>query len=370
MVKLNYSYLLTIMLVLFSSQAYSQLRCTNKLLTEIAEQLSNVVPFDDYVDEMMISSISKNKPIVFQRNSEGLVEHIGIKFFHREVVQKHPSPIYHFIERYFLELLLLSTQEEIDTKLRMERVSISSEVFSLIDMKKGLRDIVAAVSDDLSIYVTCNNNRCTASCMKDNKVIARIYFPIRYELITGYSKLEAESSIYPALLNFKPTIYQAYPETYMSVFKEGLYSANDDFFVTENIISTSYYRKTEDGYLPVYDSSLVELSVYNLFNTNYNWNVEVCVEQNMYGGKKMSYCVPLVQLTGFLKSQGCSLYTGIQKIDKDQINGVLMAVNMELGYQHIMRFNINKDMFKNPEQHSVKIKMYSYVPIHNVSSLM
>ena len=370
MKKLAYLYLLTFMLIIFSSKVYSQSRCTNKLLTEIAGQLSDMTSTNEFIGEMVILSISKDKPIVFQRNSEGVIDHIGIKFFHREVIQKHPSPIYYFIERYFLELLLLPTQEEINTKLRMERVSINSEIFSMIDMKKGLRDIVSAVSDDLSIYITCTNNRCTASCLKDNKVIARIHFPIRYELITGYTKIEAESSIYPALLNFKPNEYQFLSESYMSVFKEGIYSANDEYFVTENIVSTSYYQKKEDLYVPVYDSSLAELSVYNLFNTNYDWDVEACVEQNMYGGKKMTYSVPLVQLTTFLKSQNCNLYTGIQEIDKNQIKGVLMAVNMELGYQHIMRFSMNKDILKMPEQNSVKIKMYSYVPIHNVSSLM
>ena len=370
MKKLAYLYLLTFLLMVFPSQVYSQSRCTNKLLTEIAEQLSEISSTNDFVDEMIISSISKSKPIVFHRNSEGIIDHIGIKFFHREVIQKHPSPIYYFIERYFLELLLLPTQEEVNTKLRMERVSISSEMFSMIDVKNGLRDIVSAVSDDLSIYITCTNNRCAASCIKDNKVIARIHFPIRYELITGYTKLEAENSIYLALLNFKPNDFQFLPESSMSAFKEGIYSANDDFHVAEYIISTSYYRKKEDLYVPVYDSSLPELSVYNLFNTSYDWNVEACVEQNMYGGKKMTYCVPLVQLTTFLKSQGCNLYTGIQNIDKNQISGVLMAVNMELGYQHIMRFSMNTDVLTMPKQNSVKIKMYSYVPIHNVSSLM
>ena len=370
MKKMAFLHLLTFLLIIFSSKAYSQSRCTNKLLTEIAEQLSEISSTNEFVDEMIISPISKSKPIVFHRNSEGIIDHIGIKFFHRDVIQKHPSPIYYFIERYFLELLLLPTQEEVNTKLRMERVSISSEMFSMIDLKNGLRDIVSAVSDDLSIYITCTNNRCTASCIKDNKVIARIHFPIRHELITGYTKLEAESSIYLALLNFKPNEYEFLPESYMSVFKEGLYSANDDFYVAEYIVSTSYYRKKEDLYVPIYDSSLPELSVYNLFNTSYNWNVEALVEQNMYGGKKMSFSVPLAQLTSFLKNQGCNLYTGIQKINESQISGVLMAVNMELGYQHIMRFSMNTDVLKSPEKNSVKITMYSYVPIHNVSSLM
>ena len=47
-----------------------------------------------------------------------------------------------------------------------------------------------------------------------------------------------------------------------------------------------------------------------------------------------------------------------------------MAVNMELGYQHIMMFTFNKSLFDKPAGQQIKIKMYSYVPIHNVSSLL
>ena len=370
MKQLRFSYLLFLLLLTFSSKVYSQIRCKNILLTEIVNQLSSVASFDEQVDEIIISSISEDKPIIFQKNTRGVIEHIGIKIFPREVIQKHPSPIYHFLERYFLELLLLPSQEDIYTKLRMERVSISSEIFSMLDIKEGLCNIVSAVTDDSSIYVTSTNNRCTVSCIKDNNVIVRIHFPIRHELITGYTKLEAERSIYPALLNYNSYQYHYLPESEMSVYKGGLYSANDDYYVTEDIISTSYYQKLDGLYMPVYDSSLLELSVFNLFNTSYDWNVEACVEQNLYGGEKKSYNLPLARFTSFLKDQGCNLYTGIKNTDKNQVDGVVMAVNIELGYQHIMMFSFNKDILITPEDFPVKIKMYSFVPIHNISSLL
>ena len=71
----------------------------------------------------------------------------------------------------------------------------------------------------------------------------------------------------------------------------------------------------------------------------------------------------------FFKSKNCALYTGVRKYDKSVIEGVMMAVNMELGYQHILMFSLDKTLFDNPENQQVKVQMYSYVPIHNVSSL-
>lgn len=83
----------------------------------------------------------------------------------------------------------------------------------------------------------------------------------------------------------------------------------------------------------------------------------------------MSYTEPLAKVMDFYISQGCKLYTGIRKYDKSTIEGVVIAVNTELGYQHLLNFSLQKDLFENPKGQQVKMKVYSYIPIHNVSSM-
>ena len=75
------------------------------------------------------------------------------------------------------------------------------------------------------------------------------------------------------------------------------------------------------------------------------------------------------KLVRYLSQQNCLVYTGIQKYDKSMIGGSLMAVNMELGYQHLLMFSFSKDLIDRPKEHTIKIKMYSFIPIHNISSL-
>lgn len=347
----------------------AQVKCANKLLAEIAGQLPDIGLDGGFQGEIVVPAISKSKPLIVLRDNQGVINHIGIKFFDRDVISRHPSPIYQFIERYFLELLLLPTQEEINTKLRMEHVSITSDVFPKASMKKNLQNIVSTVPQDFSVYITSNNNQYSASCLDNNRLLAKISFPVRYEMITGLTKLEAENSIYPELLMSGKQAYTPLDGEYMSTYKDNLYCAHEDYYVTEDIISTSYYNKVGEEYLPIFSSDFLKESVYNLFNTGYDWGVNAEVEQNLYGGKKNSFTISLSHLVNFLKSKDCSLYTGVRKFDKQKIEGVLMAVNMELGYQHIMMFTFNKDVFKSPDNNKVKIKMYSYVPIHNISSL-
>lgn len=353
----------------FSLNVHSQVKCTNKLLADIVEQLPDIDLDKGFSGEVVVPIVSNDKPVIVQRDSEGRISHIGIKFFDRMIIEKHPTPVYHFIERYFLELLLLNNQEEISTKLRMERVHITSEIYSMIALKEGLQNIVSGVSPDVSVYITCNNNRYVASCMSENKMIAKISFPVRNELITGFTKLESENSFYPELLMHTMQDYQPLTSVYMSAYKDDMYSANDDYYVTEDIVSSSYYEKKGEDYVPVFSSTHLEESVYNLFNSGYDWNIEAEVEQNLYGGKKVTFNISLAKLVRFMMHKQCSLYTGIRNYDKKKIEGVLMCVNMELGYQHILMFSFNKEVLNNPSENKVSIKMYNYVPIHNISSL-
>ena len=126
----------------------------------------------------------------------------------------------------------------------------------------------------------------------------------------------------------------------------------------------------DSEYIPVFSIDYLKESVNNLFNTGYDWGVEADVEQDMYGNKKNHFTISLAQLVNYLKSKNCSLYTGVRKYDKSKIEGVLMAVNMELGYQHILMYTLDKNLIEKPNGAKVIVKMYSYVPIHNVSSIL
>jgi hypothetical protein len=47
-----------------------------------------------------------------------------------------------------------------------------------------------------------------------------------------------------------------------------------------------------------------------------------------------------------------------------------MAVNAELGYQHFLRFTVDGPVWQKPDSGNVSLKMYSFIPIHNISVLL
>lgn len=324
---------------------------------------------EEISEEMVLPSLCKSRPVVFDTNSQGVITHIGIKLFDRAIIAKHPSLLYFFVERYLLELLLMPNNQDIMTKLKMERVKIMSQIHPMLAVKEGIRKVCAEFSSHLSFSIICRNNRYIFSCMDKNRVLLEMDFPVRYELISGNTKLEAEQSFYPNLLMYKETEYTPLNETELFVYKDSLYCFNEDYYLTEDIISTSYYNKVENTIVPVFSPDILAESVYNLFNSGYDWGVKADVTQNMYGGKNLNYNIPLSKLILFLNQQNCLIYTGIQKYDKSVITGSVLAVNMEFGYQHLIMFSFPHDLIRHPDEHQVKIKMYCYIPIHNISSL-
>ena len=353
---------------LCSLPSFSQVRTTNKVLQEIIEQLPNSQLNSKGESEFEVPTISA-KPIVFNRNKEGIIDHVGIKLFNREILDKHPSPIYHFIERYLLELLLLPNNEEVALKLRMEKVKIASEVHRIVDYQKCIRQIIASFTSDCSILITCNSNHYIVSCITDNRNLLKMAFPVRNELITGFTKLEAENSIYLSLLAHQVDKAEPLTLSDVSIYKDSLYAYNEDYYATEEIISTSYYRMEKKTLVPIFSENEMPESIFNLFNAGYDWGVNVEITQNLYGGKKQTYTLPLYRLVNFLHKQNCTLYTGIKKMGNETIEGTLLAVNAELGYQHLLSFNVSRKVFVHPKDTEVKIKMYSYIPIHNVWTL-
>ena len=157
-----------ICLFMIPTVSHAQSKCSNQRLTDIYEQLDQ-------------TKQTEHLPIVINKNPQGIIDHIGIKLFDKGLILTQVTPIYRFIERYFLELLLLSSQQEIMNKMKIERIKIDSDIHSMVSIKEGLQNIIDDFSLDQSVHIICHNNRYIVSFMKSNKNLLKMSFPVRYE---------------------------------------------------------------------------------------------------------------------------------------------------------------------------------------------
>lgn len=343
----------------------------NKLLQDIAQKLSS--SYDTVIEQpgdISIKAISASTPVFVHQSKEKVIDHIGLRLFDHKMVEKQHTLIFYFVERYILELLLSETDAVAQNRLQLERVKLSSDIPMKGTLRKDLQAIAAAFSTNLSYFLSNASNRYKLLCMNGQQTVLSIDFPARYELITGYTKLEAENAIYMNLLAYKPTDTSVPAGTDFQEKESGIYTTNNDYYMMDNIVSTSYYKKDGDTYQAIFSHNLPVESACNLFNSGIDYGATVEVTQSLYGNKSNTYEVPLNRLTSYLRSQKCSLYTAIQRMEKDKIHGALMAVNPELGYQHILTFTLDKSIIPNIKGKTIKMKMFSYVPIHNIASIM
>ena len=357
--------------LLFPVYIQGQNVCVNRTLQRIVEDIPDLSVESVPYSELTLSQIHKNRPIVITRNTEGEISHIGFKLFNRKVMEKHPSFLYNFVERYLLNLYLLSDEQARITRLKMDKVRISSEVHPFtVSIKQGLQRIMAEDTSQSSIYITCNGNRYVVSCFVDDKQLIAVSFPVRHELITGFSKVEAESSFLAELYSFEEMSQPPLSDLDMSAYKDTLFLSNDDFYATESIVSTAYYQKSGEHFIPLFTPDYPIESVYNLFNAYSKPDFMAELSQSLYGSELRTMEIPLRKLVSYLREQGCRIYTGITETDEVLLKGMVIAINSELGYQHLLSFSVDKTLLFSMERPKVKIKIYCYIPAHNISALL
>lgn len=360
-----------LVLLLLPTLLCGQTRYANKLLQEMAQQLSDSYGTDcGQPGETSIRLFQSETPLVVHQSEAKVTDHIGIKLFAPEMMAEQHTDIFRFTERYLLELLLAETDQLALDRLRLERIRLSSDIPMTGKFRRDLQTIAAAFSPHLSFYLSSVGNRYRLQCTDGQQNILTLEFPARYELITGYTKLEAENAVYMALLTYQPAATDTLAESDFQEKTPGIYTLNEDYYMMEDIVSTAYYQKEGNSFRPLFSASYPAESVCNLFNAETDLGVKAEVTQNLYGNKSNTYEIALHRLTSYLRFQGCQLYTAIQRMEKEKIHGAWMAVNPELGYQHIFTFTLNKSFFAGAKEKPIKVKMFSYVPIHNIASIM
>lgn len=347
----------------------SQNRCENALLENMVVQLaaSGMSGFDG--GEYIVPSLQIDRPVVVRKNRNGKVNQVGVKLFSRSIMLKHPSLLYGFVERYLLELLLLD-DAAILAKTKRERVSLSSDVCASVSTKFGIRQVINRFTENVSICITFGENRYHLSCMEEGKVVLSVKFPVRYELIAGYTQLEAENAFYPSVLMAAlDRSVQPLPSDIRRREEDSVWVGSEDYYAVEQMVSNAYYHVAGSDTVAVCERRYLLESVYNLFNAAGCPSVRLEVTQSLYGNKTQTFVCPLDRLLGYMRSQGCHVYTAVQDVRSRVIRGSAIAVNAELGYQHLMLFSLPNDWIEKPDEALVRIKLYTYIPIHNVASL-
>lgn len=271
------------------------------------------------------------------------IDHIGLQLFSEQMRSINTSPVYDFLERYFLQLKYPPTVKTASNMIR------DDEFKFLTGSMKTIGDI--RMTDDFAY--SNDNHRYIVAWSRDGKTLLSVSFPVEYQLISGENKIEAENNLLADIQN--------------SPIRKSI----DNLKRGENYINEHFSNRlyTQKGQLIASSKHPAETAANMMLSTNAKGEYNINISQISYGFQKKNYQVPLRQWISFCKANGCQLYFGIEKIaDDGAIDAVVLAFNQAENYNHVLTVSIPSKVISQ-HQGSIEARLYPYVPTHNVMNM-
>ena len=276
------------------------------------------------------------------RVEDQMVDHIGLQLFSDDIRLVGNSPIFDFLERYFLLLKYPTSVKTANLMMRDDQFQFLNGSLNTID---DLRP-----TDGFSYNY--DKHRYTATWERDGQTLLSVSFPVEYELISGENKIEAEENLQRAVRKAvirKQQDNGQQNDTYLDLFSNRLYFAGDQ------LIASSQHP--------------AETAANMMLSTNAPGNYSLSITQISYGFKRKVFDVPLHQWIAFCQNSGCELYFGVENIEPNgDISAVVLAVNDAENYNHVLTVTIPANIIDR-RQGTLTARLYPYVPTHNVMNM-
>lgn len=307
------------------------------------QRLSKLLAVDEATLKDGYNYLTVNGQQVIVTVKGNTVNHIGLRLFGESTRNLDNTPVFDFLERYFLQLKYPPT---VKTAQKM----ISDDQFQFV---KGSLKTVDDIRPTDGFGFNYDKRQYTASWNRDGQPLLTVSFPVEYELISGENKIEAENNL---LADIKRT----------EVKDVTCKTAHDPHYINENFSNRLYYQK---GELVSSVRHPAESASNMLLSLKAKGQYDLKVTQVSYGFKKTVFNVPLRQWIAFCQNSGCVLYVGIEDIsEKGEVSAVVLAVNEAENYNHVLTVTIPQVTIHD-KKGSLNARLYPYVPTHNVKSL-
>ena len=272
------------------------------------------------------------------------IDHVGLYLFPDEMRQMDKSPVFDFLERYFLQLKYPPRSKSMSNMIRDDQFKFLNGSLSSVDN--------ILLTDGFSYNY--DNHYYVATWNRKDSILLSVSFPVEYELISGENKIEAEDNLPFDIRNTKVEIPTGKP------------SAKKDHYLSKDYTNRLYLSK---GELVLSEKHPLESAANMMLSLQTGGDFNINITQLSYGFKKTVFEVPLKQWIAFCQDHGCELYFGVENLtNKNEVECVVMAVNTAENYNHVLTAKISSDILE-PKSGTIEARLYPYVPTHNVLNM-
>ncbi|MBR1400597.1 MAG: hypothetical protein IJ562_03285 [Prevotella sp.] len=276
---------------------------------------------------------------------ENEVNHIGLSLFSDDMRRLDGSPVFDFLERYFLQLKFPPVTKSASHMLRDDQFKF---------LNGSLKTVDTLQPSDVFIY-NYDHYLYTATWSRSGKTILAVSFPVEYQLMSGENKIEAENHLFVDIMS---TTANEETAEYMVTHHE--------HYISEDFSNRIYFK---GGQLLNSISHPAETAANMMLSPFVQGKYQLHVSQLAYGFRKAVFNVPLKQWIWFCKNSGCRLFFGIEDIDeKSNVKAVVIAVNNAENYNHVLTVSIPAETIEQ-RSGTIEAQLYSFIPTHNVMNL-
>lgn len=274
-----------------------------------------------------------------------VLDHIGLCLFSEEMRKMSQTSVFDFLERYFLQLKYPPVEKTAAMMTRDDEVCFETGTLKTVG---GLLP-----SDTFEYHY--DGHRYVVSWSRNDNPLLVVSFPVEYQLISGENKIESENHILNDII-----------QTAVVHMPDDMESQQNDFYIVKSCTNRIYFV----GNSLVCGSRYPAETVANMMlSTEMKGNVMLHLTQVEYGFRKTTIEVDLKQWISFCRNTHCQLFFGVDNIsDKGDIDAVVIAVNHEENYNHVLTVSVPTDVIAT-QQGTVEALLYSYVPTQNIRSL-
>ena len=330
--------------ILICVAAVLQASAQTQFRTAELERLAKVMGIDKQVFSDGYSNVLAKDRWLTIHSSNNTVDHIGLRLFADDIRTIDRSPVFDFLERYFLQLQF--PQEEKTAALMTRDDEFRFECGSLQTLSELKPTDVFAYHFD--------NHRYTATWSREDHDLLRVSFPVEYQLMSGENKIEAENRI---LDDIRQTTI---------VHTRDTDAQSNDYYIVESCTNRLYFVGDK---LVASSRFPAETAANMLLSTEMPGTVLLNMTQLAYGFRKTSVEVDLKQWITFCRNSRCQLYVGIDRVDDNgNVDAVVLAVNTTENYNHVLTVSIPAEVI-GTQQGTIEARLYSYVPTQNIRNL-
>lgn len=306
------------------------------------------------------TSMLGNREVQVRRNRFGIVTHIGTPLFAEDMRRYIPNQLSDFVERYLLQLSLLSPADR------------NRQFFD--DLTHLTPDNPRFIDSLCQVQIESNEKKYTFIWTSPKGDVAKLTFPKSFELITGQNMSERDEAFRGFLMGLD-SIPSYMPQ---SVTEESLekndsmdyYIHRGPYYIIKPMKSDTYYVKDSiDGFVPLVDEHYPEETLRNIFCRAVEANIQLQLNQFVYGLKKERISVSLGSFDYFCRETNCKPYVGIEDITPEGvIKATVLYENVDLDYNHLLYIEIDSNSLTERKGVANGFIM-SYIPTHSLSNL-